>query len=199
MERLKALQVPFIFLLLTLLVLVFFKYQSAEKENSVLKLRLSESLKAIESSEDSSAFTESNNDKIYSNHASNISEPASPTLAFNPVQQETSEPESKKTKYIHKAVPFDEQEIDYEWAIPVETAVNDVFHTSELLVGFALESVECRSSICRVRMPKQHEDTFHQSGLVLSALEEVGIKHNTISFSSDTKEDAVVFYFSKYE
>ncbi len=199
MEKLKALQVPFIFLLLALLVIVFFKYQSAEKENSVLKLRLSESSKTLESNKGSSTFIENNNDKIDSNHASNISEPPNTTLVFNSVQQETSEQESKKTKYAHKTVPFDEQEIDYEWATPVETAVNDVFHTSELLVGFALESVECRSSVCRVRMPKQHEDTFHQSGLVLSALEEVGIKHNTISFSSDTKEDTVVFYFSKYE
>jgi hypothetical protein len=199
MDKLKTLQVPFIFLLLALLIIVFFRYQSTEKENSVLKLRLSESFKSPGNDEESSTFIANNDVKILSKHTSNNSESANTIFVSNSVQQETYEPEAMKSKDTQKTIPFDEQKIDYEWATPVETAVNDVFHTSELLVGFSLESVECRSSVCRVRMPKQHEDTFHQSGLVLSALEEVGIKHNTISFSSDVKEDTVVFYFSKYE
>ncbi len=89
--------------------------------------------------------------------------------------------------------------MDYEWATKIETSVSDVFLTSELLEGFTLESVECRSTICKVRMPKAQEDTFHQPVLVLFALEEMAIKHHSLKLGSDAIDETVIFYFSKQD
>ena len=57
--------------------------------------------------------------------------------------------------------------------------------------------MECRSSVCEVRMPKGQKDTFHQSVLVLMALEGIGVNHKSFNLSPDTDEGTVIFYFSK--
>lgn len=199
MENVKRLQVPIILLLLTLLAIAFFKYQNVEKENHILKLRLAESLQTVDTHSNENSVIKINGGNRYSNYVSHGSEVCNSKVDLNSVQQTNSATEPKIIQSVSKQLPFDEQEIDYEWATFTETAVNDVFYTSSLLTDFELESVECRTSTCRIRMPQQHQDSIHQADLVLAALEEVGISYNTKSFSSDTKEGRVEFYFNKLE
>jgi len=48
-------------------------------------------------------------------------------------------------------------------------------------------------------MSKGQDDIFHQSVLVLFALEELGINHRTFKVSPETDDGTVVFYFDKHE
>jgi hypothetical protein len=189
MYKLRTLQLPLIILLTILLTVLFFQYRDVVDENSVLKSKFSEYL-----------LVSKNTPQAIKSISDNYSEPPrNQTVLKTKVANKITEKDIVKVNQNTEVVPFEDQEVDNEWATLVETAVTDVFYTSNLLVNYTLDNVECRSSVCKVRMPKNHDDIFHQSGLVLSALEEVGIKYSSISFGSDVEEGNVVFYFSKHE
>ncbi len=199
MEKLK---VPLIILLSILSIVLFSQYQKIVDENSLLKLKLSERQVVLKDTPKSIITIDENCSENFQNNPIKNTNVANEIIENDFVEVNKAgitEFETPQENRNIKTVPFEDQEIDYEWATSVETAVNDVFITSELLEKFTLENVECRSSTCEIRMPKAQEDTFHQSVLVLFALEEMGIKHHSLKLSSDTEEGTVVFYFSKHE
>jgi len=95
-----------------------------------------------------------------------------------------------------EVLPYEEQAINYEWAVPIETSVSDAFQIHELLDGVTLENVECRTSICKVTMLKHPEGSHHQVTLAKMALSDTGVKISSSKFSSGQKDNQVVFYFS---
>ena len=202
MDKLRTIQPPFIIFLSILLVILFFQYQDVVEENSVLKSKLSERLLVSINTPKPSEFITGDYPEIPQNEPVTKTQIANATTEkdiveiYNPIITET---ETFNVNQDIEIVPFEDQQVDYEWATTVETAVSDVFQTSELLEKFTLENVECRSSVCEVRMPKGQEDTFHQSVLVLFALEEIGIKHHSLKLSPDAEDGTVVFFFSKDE
>jgi hypothetical protein len=199
MEKLK---VPLIILLSILSAVLFSQYQKIVDENSLLKLKLSERLVVLKDNPKSIITIDDNCPENFQNSPVKTTEIANEVIENDSVvvnEADITEFETIQENRNIKTAPFEDQEIDYEWASTVETAVNDVFITSELLEKFTLDNVECRSSTCEVRMPKVQEDTLHQSVLVLFALEEMGIKHHSFKLSSDTEEGTVVFYFSKHD
>ncbi|MDA8622000.1 hypothetical protein N9L48_05060 [Psychrosphaera sp.] len=214
MEKFK---VPLIILLSIISIALFYQHQKIVDENSLLKIKLSERLVVLKDTSKSIIAIDDNCSEDYQNNPINSSKVTNAIIENAPInnsevtteiiesdsvvvnEEGSTEFETTQENRNIKTVPFEDQEIDYEWATTIETAVSDVFITSEILENFTLENVECRSSTCEVRMPKGQEDTFHQSVLVLLALEEVGIKHHSLKMSSDTEEGTVVFYFSKHE
>lgn len=202
MEKVK---VTLILLLSTLLIALFYQNQRIAHENTLLKVKLSEREHVSNETPKSIVTIDNKCSEYFPNTTFKTAE-----AAFEIVENDTvvvNEPvvvyksgvtklESLPKNGNIKTIPFEEQDIDHEWATRVETAVSDVFITSELLEEFTLENVECRSSTCEVRMPKRQDDIFHQSVLVLFALEEIGIKHHSFKVSSNSEEDTVVFYFS---
>jgi hypothetical protein len=202
MEKVK---VTIILLLSTLSLALFYQNQRVVEENTLLQVKLSERETVSTKRSNSIVTIDSKCSENFPNTTFKTAEAAfeivesdtvvvnEPVVAYkSSVTKLKSLPKNGNTKTI----PFQEQGIDYEWATRLETAVSDVFMTSELLEEFTLENVECRSSTCEVRMPKRRDDTFHQSVLVLFALEEMGIKHHSFKVSANSEEDTVVFYFS---
>ena len=199
MEKLKTLQLPFIIFLLVPLVILFLQYQSIVEENSVLKMKVSKGivitaniLKSIDKKLPETPHGKSTHKVEVGNLVTENDFDKAKEITIAGI--ETSQ-ENKNTNKI----PFELQEVDYEWATLLETSVSDAFMTSLLLEEFTLENVECRSSTCEVKMPKGQDDTFHQSVLVLFALEELGIKHHSFKVSPEAEDGTVVFYFDKYE
>jgi hypothetical protein len=202
MDKLRTIQLPFIILLSILLVILFFQYQDVVEENSFLKSKLSERLLVSQNTPKSIEIIPDNCPETYQNKVVIKTEIANAITEKNFI--EVNEPviteiETTQGSQNVEVVPFEDQEIDFEWATIMETSVSDAFQTSELLEKFTLENVECRSSICEVRMPKGQEDTFHQSVLVLFALDELGVKHKSLNVSPVGEYGTVVFYFSKNE
>jgi len=201
MKKLKVMQLPFIILLLLLLAILFFQYQEVTGENASLRLKIAESFIDSENNVASINLISDNCLEASHNDATHKEKRANNKVEkyLKGIEQlAIDEIKSPKIDQITEVIPFENQEIDYEWATVMETAVNDAFQTSQLLEKFTLEYVECRSSICEVRMPKVQEDTFHQSVLVLFALDELGIKHKTLKMSPDSEDGTVIFYFSKH-
>ena len=202
MEKLKTLQLPFIIILLVSLAILFLQYQSIVEENSVLKMKVSEGivitdniLKPINAIGEKLPETP----KGESTHKVEVGNLVT-VNDFDKAKEITiAEIETNQENKNTKKIPFEFQELDYEWATLLETSVSDAFMTSLLLEEFTLESVECRSSTCEVKMPKGQDDTFHQSVLVLFALEELGIKHHSFKVIPEAEDGTVVFYFDKYE
>ncbi len=77
---------------------------------------------------------------------------------------------------------------DDEWEYSTETTISDLFYTHEYLSDLILESIECKSSVCELKINKNSEDTtktssltdLHQISLVQMALNDKGIEiaHN---------------------
>jgi len=202
MEKLRVMQLPFIILLLLVIAVVFFQYQKVVEENGVLQLKLSESLTSPENSITPINVISDNSITSPHNDVNDKAELANINVENHLIEVQQSaitEVDAIQLSKNTQVIPFEYQEIDYQWAAVMENAVNDAFQTSELLEKFTLENVECRSSTCEVRMPKEQEDTFHQSVLVLFALDEIGVKHSSLKVSSDAEEGTVIFYFSKHE
>lgn len=202
MEKLKKVQLPLLMLLLILLIILFLRYQDVIKKNSVLKSKLSEKMlvsrrvpNTMVATSNKNAENPQHEDICQMESAKAITHADVAETDTNAIAEQQLSPKA----IVENIVPFEEQQIDYEWATTIETAVSDVFLTSELLEGFTLENIECRSTICEVRMPRAQEDTFHQSVLVLFALEEMGIKHHSLKLGSDTIDETVIFYFSKQD
>jgi len=199
MEKLKTMQLPFIILLSVLLVILFLQYQDVVEENSALKYRLSDRLAVSEITPKPMTNITDNCLEVPKNSPVLKAEFANAISENKPVETNgVSIAEIKKSKKATE-IPFEFQEVDYEWATLVETAVSDAFQTSELLEKFTLKNVECRSSTCEVRMPKGQEDTFHQSVLVLFALDELGVKHKSLRVAPESEDGTVVFYFSIHD
>jgi len=202
MEKLKKLQLPFIIFQSVLLVILFLQYQNIVGKNSVLKSKVAEGIVVLNNISKSINTVDENFRETVREEAAfkvevvNLNTETAPSKTNgNTITEIETSQESHKTKTI----PFEFQEVDFEWATLLETTVSDAFITSLLLEKFSLKNVECRSSTCEVRMSKGQDDTFHQSVLVLFALEELGINHHTFKVSPETDDDTVVFYFDKYE
>lgn len=200
MEKFRSMQLPVIILLLLLLAIMLFQYQDVIVENSSLKLKLSESLISLDHNVTPINFISDNcietpyHDALHKDELAKVN-----VEQYSNVVEQSAIPkvEIPQLNQNTKVIPFEDQEIDYEWATVMETAVSDAFQTSEILDKFTLENVECRSSVCEVRMPKGQEDTFHQAVLVLFALDELGVKHKSLEVRPEDDEGTVIFYFSK--
>lgn len=117
-------------------------------------------------------------------------------------QVETQHDNSVELPDERPFIPFDEQEIDYEWAAKVESSVHDVFTNQSYLSEYMMDEVICRSSTCKIFVSNVEGDSFN---VLLSAT--FAFKENKI-FSESThgirgpnrlKDGRVMLYVDRYE
>jgi len=136
MEKLKTLQLPFIIFQSVLLVILFLQYKNIVEENSVLKTKVSKGLIALNNISksintiDENLFGAAREEAALKVEVVNLNaETASSKANETTVTEIETTQNSQKTK----AIPFEFQEVDFEWATLLETSVSDAFITSLLL------------------------------------------------------------------
>ncbi|WP_062568042.1 hypothetical protein [Pseudoalteromonas arabiensis] len=76
----------------------------------------------------------------------------------------------KSPKNIEK-VPFDEQEVNYEWADEMTFKLNDLFSSNEQLAKLDLINVECRETLCHLDLTaEQDSESIEQAILIAEQL-----------------------------
>ncbi len=68
-------------------------------------------------------------------------------------------------------VPFDEQEVNYEWADEMTFKLNDLFSSNEQLAKLDLINVECRETLCHLDLTaEQDSESIEQAILIAEQL-----------------------------
>ncbi|MFY8282790.1 hypothetical protein AAEU31_04505 [Pseudoalteromonas sp. SSMSWG5] len=94
----------------------------------------------------------------------------------------------KSPKKIEK-VPFDEQEVNYEWADEMTFKLNDLFSSNEQLAELNLINVECRETLCHLDLSAdQDSESIEQAILIAEQLR-----------SDDEWQDYVFYYVGQSE
>jgi len=118
------------------LVILFLQYKNIVEENSVLKTKVSKGLIALNNISksintiDENLFGAAREEAALKVEVVNLNaETASSKANETTVTEIETTQNSQKTK----AIPFEFQEVDFEWATLLETSVSDAFITSLLL------------------------------------------------------------------
>jgi len=136
MEKLKTLQLPFIIFQSVLLVILFLQYKNIVEENSVLKTKVSKGLIALNNISksintiDENLFGAAREEAALKVEVVNLNAETAPSKAN---ETTVTEIETTQNSQKTKAIPFEFQEVDFEWATLLETSVSDAFITSLLL------------------------------------------------------------------
>lgn len=166
---------------LLLIVFLFLEYQSLSTENKFLKLKVKE-------------FIAQNKYQQKKNTEKTISLETKDLSHISQIKKESLSQEAKKTHSKSSIItngdveinvtqieenktifPFAEQEIDYDWALPVENAITDAFMTHNYLVNYTLENVECRTSICEFTLSNVSIDSMDAALTVMFAFKEIDV------------------------
>jgi len=195
MDRVRRVYTYLIILLLIILAILSYNYQGLVNDNRALKLKISKQAEtlispAIEPVKHSQAEPIIRKNDTDNECPIKVTEKSEITLPETPKEESTASEE---------ILPFEEQVIDYEWAIERETVVSDLFQTHELLDRLILDNVECRATSCKVTMLEGAKGSSHQVTLATMALKDIGLVIKSYKFSLEATDNKVIFYFSTVE
>jgi len=193
----KGISVAFAILAFLLILFMYSKYQEIYSELETLKLENSRLVSLNQELANKQA------EKLLALEKEIIL--SSPVIEYTAKVSEVVEPKNNvksanveeiKTGIDKASVSFDEQEIDYDWAVPIEATVIDTFIYDESIYKFELQRVECRTSICELTISNAMKDTLHQSALVIMALEKKGLERESFQYSERLEDGSFKLYLS---
>lgn len=197
MENLKTYKNILMFLFLILLCTVFyFKYQNLNYENSALKLKISEltiSMERLKKNNFSKEHLIEEQSKLLAKNkntnavTSKINIDASNSDEYLYQNEEIG---LVKVKLNETSIPFDDQDIDHDWAILVENSITDAFLSHQYLGSYNLENVECRTTQCELTLSNVSIDVGDAAMTVLFAFKDMEVlNEQTKSFKRGHRLD----------
>ncbi|MBE0361046.1 hypothetical protein [Pseudoalteromonas aliena] len=67
-------------------------------------------------------------------------------------------------------IPFDKQEVNYEWADEFTYQLHDFFSANEQLATLKLKNVECRATLCHLQLLVSEDDSIDQAIIIANTL-----------------------------
>ncbi|MBB1386815.1 hypothetical protein H5119_14940 [Pseudoalteromonas sp. SG45-5] len=78
--------------------------------------------------------------------------------------------ENLETSVSQTYIPFDKQEVNYEWADDFTYQLYDFFSANEQLAALKLKNVECRASLCQLQLSATEADSIEQAMTIANTL-----------------------------
>jgi hypothetical protein len=206
MINLNKFQLSLLVLLpLLLIVFLFFSYQQAMLENESLKGELKNAIAQLQNSNSKSTVSKdksSDISELNKDFPSKISEHGT-TDNKTPINvvNEVSISNDENTE-VNEVIPFEEQEIDYDWALPVENSITDTFMSHSYLTKYTLENVECRTTICEFTLSNVSIDSADAAVTVMFAFKDVDLmneKTQTFRRSSRSEDGTLKLSVGRFK
>jgi hypothetical protein len=98
---------------------------------------------------------------------------------------------SKQDRYFQ----FSNEFIDYEWAPMIESSLTEMFSDQKLLADIPFESIECRTSICKISIYSENLVGMNVMMSVVQSMSEYkNLKTKTFSFDHDGSSGTFEMY-----
>lgn len=86
---------------------------------------------------------------------------------------------------------FSQQEFDYQWAPEFSTGLHNIFQQSKRLNMLKVKDIECRTSLCKISVLSDGQQSLEMGVSIGMALAEAGLAEHAYQFA--TKSDNGVF------
>ncbi len=92
---------------------------------------------------------------------------------------------------------FNDEQIDHSWAPEFSHRLNVMFQQTDKLSHLKIDEIDCRSSVCRIQLQTDGEQSLSLGIKVGAALADAGLADNAYQFDAATENGALILFVGR--
>ena len=95
------------------------------------------------------------------------------------------------------ATVFSDEQIDHSWAPEFSHRLNIMFQQTDKLSHLKIDEIDCRSSLCRIQLQTDGEQSLSLGIKIGAALADAGLADNAYQFDAATENGALILFVGR--